>query len=102
MGGNKKHHEKTHPATKENGDVTTNGISVSKAVLTNGDTFAANGIGKPAAKEGIADSNYARKRRELVTLIDQLRSYGASSEIDLPRIAVIGNQSVGKSSFRLY
>ncbi|BGP62743.1 hypothetical protein NBRC10512v2_004075 [Rhodotorula toruloides] len=41
---------------------------------------------------------YSVKRRQLVSLVDQLRSAGASTEIDLPRIAVIGNQSAGKSS----
>ncbi|GAA6042059.1 hypothetical protein JCM8097_004087 [Rhodosporidiobolus ruineniae] len=47
---------------------------------------------------GIANEAYAKKSRELVSLIDRLRSLGASSELDLPRIAVIGNQSAGKSS----
>ncbi|GAA5984146.1 hypothetical protein JCM10908_006068 [Rhodotorula pacifica] len=48
--------------------------------------------------EGISASAYSAKRRQLVSLVDQLRSAGASTEIDLPRIAVIGNQSAGKSS----
>ncbi|KAG0664588.1 hypothetical protein C6P46_001184 [Rhodotorula mucilaginosa] len=54
-------------------------------------------VAKPAA-QGISASAYSKKRRQLVSLIDQLRSAGASTEIDLPRIAVIGNQSAGKSS----
>ncbi|GAA6003650.1 dynamin family protein [Rhodotorula paludigena] len=51
-----------------------------------------------APAEGIAATAYAAKRRQLVSLVDSLRSAGASAEVDLPRIAVIGNQSAGKSS----
>jgi hypothetical protein len=41
-------------------------------------------VAKPAA-QGISASAYSKKRRQLVSLIDQLRSAGASTEIDLPR-----------------
>ncbi|PRQ74643.1 P-loop containing nucleoside triphosphate hydrolase protein [Rhodotorula toruloides] len=54
--------------------------------------------GTAPAPNGISASAYSVKRRQLVSLVDQLRSAGASTEIDLPRIAVIGNQSAGKSS----
>ncbi|KZT03107.1 uncharacterized protein LAESUDRAFT_705284 [Laetiporus sulphureus 93-53] len=46
----------------------------------------------------IADSDYARKRREIFTLVKDLRAMGAESDIDIPKIAVIGGQSAGKSS----
>ncbi|OBZ74744.1 Interferon-induced GTP-binding protein Mx1 [Grifola frondosa] len=45
-----------------------------------------------------ADSDYAKRRKELLALIKQLRAIGAQADLDLPRIAVIGNQSAGKSS----
>ncbi|KAJ6478750.1 P-loop containing nucleoside triphosphate hydrolase protein [Mycena vitilis] len=46
----------------------------------------------------LSDSQYALHRKELLTLMSQLRSVGAQGELDLPRISVIGNQSAGKSS----
>lgn len=45
---------------------------------------AAASLAKPAA-QGISASAYSAKRRQLVSLVDQLRSVGASTEIDLPR-----------------
>ena len=33
-----------------------------------------------------------------ITTIDQLRDFGLESYVDLPRIAVVGLQSAGKSS----
>jgi vacuolar protein sorting-associated protein 1 len=36
--------------------------------------------------------------RKLVTLIDELRDVGLQEYINLPRIAVLGSQSSGKSS----
>lgn len=47
---------------------------------------------------GIHDTAYAARRRALMQLINNVRSAGASLDVDLPRIAVIGNQSAGKSS----
>ncbi|TCD63212.1 hypothetical protein EIP91_005824 [Steccherinum ochraceum] len=44
------------------------------------------------------DSGYAKRRKEHLALINQLRAIGAQADLDLPRIAVIGNQSAGKSS----
>ncbi|KAG8946753.1 hypothetical protein FRC04_011409 [Tulasnella sp. 424] len=48
--------------------------------------------------QGISDTPYAKRTRELIKLITQLRGVGAQADVDLPRIAVIGNQSAGKSS----
>lgn len=36
--------------------------------------------------------------RKLITVIDELRDYGLDQQISLPRIAVLGTQSSGKSS----
>lgn len=47
---------------------------------------------------GIAASSFARSSGELIGLINDLRSSGAALELDVPRVAVIGNQSAGKSS----
>ncbi|POY75200.1 hypothetical protein BMF94_1832 [Rhodotorula taiwanensis] len=55
-------------------------------------------LNSASTPQGISASGYSIRRRQLVSLIDQLRAAGASTEIDLPRIAVIGNQSAGKSS----
>ncbi|KAJ7731892.1 P-loop containing nucleoside triphosphate hydrolase protein [Mycena metata] len=46
----------------------------------------------------LSGSQYAANRKELLGLMSQLRAVGAQGELDLPRIAVIGNQSAGKSS----
>lgn len=46
----------------------------------------------------ILSSEYARKRRELMRLHRDLSALGAQTVIPLPRIAVIGGQSAGKSS----
>lgn len=36
--------------------------------------------------------------RKLINVVDELRDVGLSNYIDLPRIAVLGTQSSGKSS----
>lgn len=36
--------------------------------------------------------------RSLINIIDEVRDYGLDKEISLPRIAVLGTQSSGKSS----
>jgi|JI6StandDraft_1071083.scaffolds.fasta_scaffold11037_10 predicted ABC-type transport system involved in lysophospholipase L1 biosynthesis ATPase subunit len=36
--------------------------------------------------------------RKLINVIDELRDYGLGEQISLPRIAVLGTQSSGKSS----
>ncbi|KAJ7590318.1 P-loop containing nucleoside triphosphate hydrolase protein [Mycena floridula] len=46
----------------------------------------------------ISDQAYSRNAQDLIQLITELRALGAQADVDLPRIAVIGNQSAGKSS----
>ena len=48
---------------------------------------------------GIHQSSYARDRRELISLMDRMRSAGVSSEIDIPRIAIIGESYLPLSLF---
>ncbi|KAJ3559507.1 hypothetical protein NM688_g311 [Phlebia brevispora] len=50
------------------------------------------------AAADISSSDYAKRTRSLINLITDLRALGAQADFDLPRIAVIGNQSAGKSS----
>ncbi|KAF8997232.1 P-loop containing nucleoside triphosphate hydrolase protein [Hymenopellis radicata] len=50
------------------------------------------------ATAALAGSDYAQRSREMINLVKDLRALGADAEVDLPRIAVIGNQSAGKSS----
>ncbi|KAF5376702.1 hypothetical protein D9615_007809 [Tricholomella constricta] len=52
-------------------------------------------VSKPSE---LSASQYATRRKELLTLLKQLRATGSQAELDLPRITVIGNQSAGKSS----
>ncbi|KIM62717.1 hypothetical protein SCLCIDRAFT_118891 [Scleroderma citrinum Foug A] len=47
---------------------------------------------------GLCDPVTAQHRRSMLDLINRLRNTGVQSDIDLPMIAVIGNQSAGKSS----
>jgi len=44
------------------------------------------------------DSAYARSRRTINDVVKSLRDIGVEEIIKLPKIAVVGNQSVGKSS----
>ncbi|KAG1727762.1 P-loop containing nucleoside triphosphate hydrolase protein [Suillus paluster] len=46
----------------------------------------------------ISSSDYARRRRELMEMMADLRSMGADALIDIPSVVVIGGQSAGKSS----
>ncbi|PIL30975.1 transporter [Ganoderma sinense ZZ0214-1] len=46
----------------------------------------------------ISSTGYGKTSKELIDLMSQLRSLGAHTDIELPRIVVIGNQSAGKSS----
>ncbi|CCO32399.1 Interferon-induced GTP-binding protein Mx AltName: Full=Interferon-inducible Mx protein [Rhizoctonia solani AG-1 IB] len=48
--------------------------------------------------QDINSNEHARQRRELLDLIIRLQSIGLGSELELPQIACIGSQSVGKSS----
>ncbi|KZT22881.1 hypothetical protein NEOLEDRAFT_1180623 [Neolentinus lepideus HHB14362 ss-1] len=54
-------------------------------------------MGNATALE-LSSSGYALRRKELLQLVKQLRAIGAQAELDLPCVAVIGNQSAGKSS----
>ncbi|CAE6527265.1 unnamed protein product [Rhizoctonia solani] len=44
------------------------------------------------------DDDSAKQRREVLGLLNSLRSLGLTQTLDLPQIAVIGSQSAGKSS----
>lgn len=44
------------------------------------------------------DSKFIQSFRKLVTVIDNLRDAGLNEHISLPRVAVLGTQSAGKSS----
>ncbi|KDQ56136.1 hypothetical protein JAAARDRAFT_158878 [Jaapia argillacea MUCL 33604] len=46
----------------------------------------------------LSRSSYTTRRKALLSLVNQLRTIGAQADLDLPCIAVIGNQSAGKSS----
>ncbi|KZT07896.1 uncharacterized protein LAESUDRAFT_811749 [Laetiporus sulphureus 93-53] len=45
-----------------------------------------------------AESSYGHRSKDALALVQKLRALGAQADLDLPRIAVIGNQSAGKSS----
>ncbi|KAH6910212.1 P-loop containing nucleoside triphosphate hydrolase protein [Coprinopsis sp. MPI-PUGE-AT-0042] len=47
---------------------------------------------------GLSEASLSRGRREMLDLVNRLHSTGVQVDIDLPQIAVIGNQSAGKSS----
>ncbi|KAF7311764.1 hypothetical protein MIND_00186800 [Mycena indigotica] len=47
---------------------------------------------------GLSDPTIARGRRAMLDLVNRLQNTGVQLDIDLPRIAVIGSQSAGKSS----
>ncbi|KAH6910213.1 P-loop containing nucleoside triphosphate hydrolase protein [Coprinopsis sp. MPI-PUGE-AT-0042] len=47
---------------------------------------------------GLSNTSLSHYRRQLLDLMNQLHSTGVQVDIDLPQIAVIGNQSAGKSS----
>ena len=44
------------------------------------------------------DSKFISSFKKLLTVIDQLRDAGLNEHISLPRVAVLGTQSAGKSS----
>ncbi|OSD00779.1 P-loop containing nucleoside triphosphate hydrolase protein [Trametes coccinea BRFM310] len=48
--------------------------------------------------EGLANTSFARTTKDLNRLMRNLRAEGAQSDLNLPRVVVIGNQSAGKSS----
>ncbi|KAI8817235.1 P-loop containing nucleoside triphosphate hydrolase protein [Fimicolochytrium jonesii] len=56
-------------------------------------------VEEPSPKTSeLGASQYAKKAKDLVALITKIRQHGGQIELSLPRIAVIGNQSAGKSS----
>lgn len=44
------------------------------------------------------ESKFISSFRKLLTVVDQLRDAGLNEHISLPRVAVLGTQSAGKSS----
>ncbi|KAI6108833.1 P-loop containing nucleoside triphosphate hydrolase protein [Pisolithus croceorrhizus] len=74
------------PATSTDSDIST---GVSSDSLPSTDTNGGVGLSDPAT---------ASQRRAMLDLINRLRNTGVQRDIDLPMIAVIGNQSAGKSS----
>ncbi|KAH7099991.1 P-loop containing nucleoside triphosphate hydrolase protein [Auriculariales sp. MPI-PUGE-AT-0066] len=52
------------------------------------------GYGFNAFSEG----KYSESRRRMLDLVNRMHAHGAQLDLDLPSIAVIGNQSAGKSS----
>jgi len=44
----------------------------------------------PKAASGIHSSRYAKDRKELISLMNNMRAAGVGLELDLPRIAIIG------------
>jgi len=50
------------------------------------------------AESGTLKTDMFKDIRKLINIIDELRDYGLDKEISLPRIAVLGTQSSGKSS----
>ncbi|KAG1851703.1 P-loop containing nucleoside triphosphate hydrolase protein [Suillus subluteus] len=53
---------------------------------------------EPWEEVDISSSDYARRRKELMEMMVDLRSMGADALIALPSVVVIGGQSAGKSS----
>jgi len=50
------------------------------------------------SKENFLKTDLFQDIRKLINIIDEVRDYGLDQEISLPRIAVLGTQSSGKSS----
>lgn len=44
------------------------------------------------------ESKFISSFKKLLTVVDQLRDAGLNEHISLPRVAVLGTQSAGKSS----
>ncbi|KAN0060745.1 hypothetical protein ACQY0O_007403 [Thecaphora frezii] len=65
-------------------------------VNMNGDTD--NAPTTAVDRSTMGTSVFAIKQREFTQLMNELRACGASLDVDVPRIAIIGNQSCGKSS----
>ncbi|KAI6160830.1 P-loop containing nucleoside triphosphate hydrolase protein [Pisolithus thermaeus] len=74
------------PRTSTDNDISTSAFS---ELLRSADTNGGVGLSDPATTS---------QRRCMLDLINRLRNTGVQRDIDLPMIAVIGNQSAGKSS----
>ncbi|XP_046352527.2 interferon-induced GTP-binding protein Mx1-like [Haliotis rufescens] len=55
-------------------------------------------IVSPGERTKALASSFDAEVRPLIDLVDKLRGYGLDSDINLPAVAVIGDQSAGKSS----
>ena len=51
-----------------------------------------------SAKGEFLKTDLFKDIRKLINIVDEVRDYGLDKEISLPRIAVLGTQSSGKSS----
>ncbi|VDC05683.1 unnamed protein product [Peniophora sp. CBMAI 1063] len=77
----------TNPSVADNDSTTSFDSSMSASASNDHDTAV-----------GILDPQQSSRRREMLALINKMRSTGAQLDLDLPVIAVIGSQSAGKSS----
>jgi hypothetical protein len=55
-------------------------------------------ISEMSGKDDFLKTDLFKDIRKLINIIDEVRDYGLDKEISLPRIAVLGTQSSGKSS----
>ena len=51
-----------------------------------------------SGKDDFLKTDLFKDIRKLISIIDEIRDYGLDKEMSLPRIAVLGTQSSGKSS----
>lgn len=47
----------------------------------------------PTSTAGIHASRYAKDRKEVIRLINDMRACGVATELDLPRIVIVGKLS---------
>ncbi|KAG7091490.1 hypothetical protein E1B28_010521 [Marasmius oreades] len=59
---------------------------------------ASDNVASEQAAVGLSNAQLSQGRRKMLDLINRLLNTGVQLDIDIPRIAVIGNQSSGKSS----
>ncbi|XP_046562919.1 interferon-induced GTP-binding protein Mx-like [Haliotis rubra] len=62
------------------------------------DTTEPKTIASPEERTKALASSFDAEVRPLIDLVDKLRGYGLDRDINLPAVAVIGDQSAGKSS----
>ena len=55
-------------------------------------------VSSPAEHDLLKDTSYSRSTQKLNEIISRLRDCGTEQVLSLPKIAVVGNQSAGKSS----